>query len=199
MNRSPGEGEAAADVEEGPGAARHDYRPLHYPSFSPPGKEGDLKERERRGTRHLSEILAAPRQGAPGPPRHARKGLRHLAVLDLETGQGRDRGLFLRSARNRRQARRSHRHRRRQPSQALLDHVRGPGDRRGAGAALPGFRGRGDVLRAGSRRGSLRRGRKPGAGRQAARRARTLPVLGADRLRRHPGAARLQPRLPAFL
>ena len=64
------------------------------------------------------------------------------------------------------QARRDHRHRRRQPAEALLVGDGGADARRRSGAGLCRRGGRRTRLRARARRRALRRGRGPGAGRQ---------------------------------
>src|SRR3546814_9516792 len=58
---------------------------------------------------------------------------------------------------------------------------------------------RSDRLCAGARRGTLRRGGRPGAGRQASRGQGALPAPGAHRLRRSARPAPLCAALPASL
>ena len=92
------------------------------------------------------------------------------------------------------QARRDHRHRRRQPAEALLVGDGGADARRRPGAGLCRRGGRRTLLRAGPCRGALRRGRGPGAGRQDPVGAGAAAEARADGLRREARPARLRPQ-----
>jgi hypothetical protein len=136
------------------------------------------------GADDLSPIDARP---CPGPaPRAgaAREELRHLADDHLGATGAAGAPARLRHGRGRPAPRRPCGGGGRQPAAAVRQHAGGAGAGRRADSAVPGRGQPGIRVPDQQRRGAVRGGRKPGAGRQAAGDARAVPAAGLHLVRR---------------
>ena len=152
-----------------------------------------------RASRYRPEVAPAQRGAVWRAAGHAPQGPGDLADLDLGRGARRGARLCRRPAQAGARARRRRGHHRRQPPAPLRHVCCGAEHRRHRGADLPGLGGRRDGLCPRPRRGEVRGGAEPGAGRQAHLHRRAHAAAANGRLRGGARARRLRPHPPSRL